>query len=259
MTTSLAHEAERLLKAHLPSYRDSRRRWPLWTYERRTPVELPDSVTAYAALHEPVPACTAPTKTWYMSESWADRLRFSPWQLMLEVFAEAHPGTRGVGVTAFSPSEGTLTTIRAGGSQTEAIAPQLHARIAAIYAATAYPAVPSDVGQIALPRRWWHNDLIDDRDVEELSDRLICTLLGKVNASDRPLRFARPLLMRFVRLGIYAGKRPGKRHGGPEDVTDEAHKLAVELCREAGLLPERSGGRRNVLSRAVPESRRGDL
>lgn len=52
----------------LPAIQNARRRWPLWTYERRSPADLDTPVT-YQDRH---------TRTWYDPEAWPHRLGWSP-------------------------------------------------------------------------------------------------------------------------------------------------------------------------------------
>ncbi len=216
---TLRAEEEALLEAYLADYRDARERFSLWTYDRR-------------------PSVLAARKTWNDFAVWPDRLRWSQVLPALAVWTELDQAARRAGgkLTGFFPHQKEFFMV-CGGELKRATMPQYHrARAAAIFAATAHPAVPLEPSQIAIPRKWSYQAFLDDADVKEISGRLQYALLGHREA----------LLWPFMRLAVDAGKKPERRR---RDSREDGTALAVELCRRAGLLPSRDHGKRNLLPR----------
>lgn len=212
----LAPEVAALLTGLLPVYAEDRARWPLWTYAR--------SPSAFGGW------------TWRGCKSWPDRFRWSQRLPLLAILRGVISSAENAGVklVGFSPHQRQITTTQGFAE----IALPHHARIAALFAATAHPVPPSSVADFRITERWSLNGWMDDEDNEQLGRHLVGTLL-------HPRRD--PLLGRFLRVAQMAGLKPDDRAPG-SDPTAEGRKLAVELVQKSGLLPDRKGARRIALS-----------
>jgi hypothetical protein len=215
----LSPEAKALLTEFLPAYAEDRARWPLWTYAREP-----------AAFGE---------WSWRGAGSWPDRLRWSQRVPLLAILRDVISSVENAGgrLLAFAPHEPQASAARDGNIGFVQISPLHQARIAALFAATTHPAPPVSVDEIRIPAEWNLHQWLDDEDYDQLGQHLAGSVLHPPGRS---------LLSRFLQLAQQAGKKPEDRPG--IDVSKEGNKLAEELVRGAGLLPERKGGKRLVLS-----------
>lgn len=230
-------EVRTVLNALIPDYRLSRETWPLWTYNRRSPIEeISDSTRS-------------DEWTWRGSSSWPERLRWSQQLPVLAVLLElvrAFGGVEEIELFGFSPCQPSLTIWRSGarlGDMAVALPLRYQARIAAIFAVTAYPDVPSTINQLVCPSNWRGQCFLDDTDVAHLANSFRGALLGRGGEE------ADKLLLQFLHLDVDPGataQAKRRSESEREKSMGDRSKLAVELCERAGLL--RMGGKKRSLT-----------
>lgn len=244
-----------LLAKYLTGYSESRRRWPLWTYERRS---IEHELTEKLATEK---RFVIDYWTWNGSDSWPDRLL---WAHRLPVAAVFR-----VMLRVANRLERSITGLRLHDLQVATVAPRqlretqprlnvaafatfplplhLSARLGAIFAAMAHPQPPSSADEIAVPPRWLQNGWLDDKDVSDLKGDVMSSLLAR----EEPGRETGPTrLGQFLALSDAAGKASGDSREA-KDRQLKATELSFRVFRHSGLIPSRQGGRRALSAAAV--------
>ena len=240
----LLPQAEGYLDLLLKEYREDRKRWPLWTYERR-------------------PLARTRSKSWY-GQLWINRLYWSSLLPLLSVVKDidAVIQDKGGRLRGFNARSSGVSWLMAEGSpqgddpghpgrvQTMELPLGTRLKMAAIFAATADPEPPMVAEDIRLPRRWSFSTLpLDDKDISDLRGSLDYSLSRKNRVPKGSAQPSYSLFLRFIQFEAKAAR--GKFSDG-EAMARERRTLEQELASSVRLTADsRRGGLRITLDNAM--------